>query len=84
MPYLYFCLTTVWLRQVYLEFTYCLSKINQLCIFLNYFFQLPELINGHEGSNSAKICGIIYNNVGIIIGTLILFLLSVYEEQIKI
>lgn len=55
-----------------------------LFLYIALVDMLPELINGHVGSNSAKICGIIYNNVGIIIGTLILFLLSVYEEQIKI
>lgn len=53
-------------------------------MFYVLFSQLPELINGHIGSNSTKIVGMIYNNIGILIGALILFLLSVYEEQIKI
>ena len=55
-----------------------------LFLYIALVDMLPELINGHVGSNSAKICGIIYNNVGFITGTLILFLLSVYEEKIKI
>ncbi|VDI06709.1 solute carrier family 39 (zinc transporter), member 12 [Mytilus galloprovincialis] len=55
-----------------------------LFLYISLVDMLPELINGHIGSNSTKIVGMIYNNIGILIGALILFLLSVYEEQIKI